>query len=498
MSIDSKELSELLESIANALDISDTHYEQAIKHYESIGKWMSRDGSIVARCNRDIYPQGSFALGTVTKPVSDVDEYDMDLVSELSIRKKEITQEELKNLVGKEIKAYARADHMSSFPKAGRRHWTLNYADEVQFHMDILPAIPDADTYKQLLESRGHPLSSWSDSAIAITDNTLPNYRSIDPDWPRSNPKGYSAWFRSRMDTAFSLRRKGIAEASRIRVEDVPEYKVKTPLQRAIQILKRHRDIMFAEDPDDKPISIIITTLAGFAYNNETDILNTLKILVTTMPQFIRTVNGVTRIPNPVDPLENFADKWREHPQRKQKFYEWLRQAQTDLEKALKLSDIPSVLESLKPCLGERIVNETRQDRSKSTNASVRTRATSVPRDSSRFNIAHREAPPWMMKPNGWVGITCKASPEESTPHKTEVMNDSPPLPKNWDLEFGAQTDIPQPYEVHWQVVNTGTEARAAKDLRGGFYKSIPENGRRTKDESTAYKGMHWIECFYC
>ena len=106
----------------------------------------------------------------------------MDLVSELSVRKKEITQERLKNLVGKEIKTYARAHSMNSPAKEGKRCWTLSYSDEAQFHMDILPAIPDADSYRRLLESRGYQLSSWSDSAIAITDNTLRNYRVIDVD----------------------------------------------------------------------------------------------------------------------------------------------------------------------------------------------------------------------------------------------------------------------------------------------------------------------------
>ena len=72
------------------------------------------------------------------------------------------------------------------------------------------------------------------------------------------------------MEIEFNARREFLAESMQeARVEDVPEYQVKTPLQQGIQILKRHRDIMFVEDPDDKPISIIITTLAAHAYNNE-------------------------------------------------------------------------------------------------------------------------------------------------------------------------------------------------------------------------------------
>ncbi len=358
MFINLKRFSQLLESIAKALDISDSHYEQAVRRYESIGKWLERDESKVAGYSPEIYPQGSFALGTVTKPIFETDEYDLDLVNELNLKKNEITQEVLKNLVGYEVKSYAWANNMNSPAKEGRRCWTLSYADGAQFHMDILPAIPDIESFKELLESQGYPLSTWADSAIAITDKTLPNYSCIDPDWPRSNPKGYAAWFRSRMEIEFNARREFLAESMQARVDEVPEYRIKTPLQQSIQILKRHRDIMFVEDPDDKPISIIPTTLAGHAYNNESDLLDALQNIIKGMPHYIQSINGVTWIPNPVNPLENFADKWQEQPQREKNFYEWLQQVQQDLDKVLELADIPGVAESLKPCLGERVVNE--------------------------------------------------------------------------------------------------------------------------------------------
>ena len=358
MLINLKRFSQLLESIAKALDISDGHYQQAVQRYESIGKWLERDESKIACYNPETSPQGSFALGTVTRPILNVEEYDLDLVSELNLKKDEITQEVLKNLVGYEIRSYACANNMNSPAKEGRRCWTLNYADGAQFHMDILPAIPDIESFKELLESQGYALSTWADSAIAITDKTLPNYSCIDPDWPRSNPKGYAAWFRSRMEIEFNARREFLAESMQARVDEVPEYRIKTPLQQSIQILKRHRDIMFVDDPDDKPISIIITTLAGHAYNNESDLLDALQNLVKGMPRYILRINGRTWIPNPVNPLENFADKWQEHPQREENFYKWLGQMQQDLDKALELADIPGVAESLKPCLGERVVNE--------------------------------------------------------------------------------------------------------------------------------------------
>ena len=121
MSLNLKQFSQLLESIAEALDISDSHYDQAVKRYDSVATWLKRNESSVACYHPEIYSQGSFLLGTVTKPISDADEYDIDLVSELGFRKDEITQERLKNFVGKEIKAYARVNNMNSQAEEGRR-----------------------------------------------------------------------------------------------------------------------------------------------------------------------------------------------------------------------------------------------------------------------------------------------------------------------------------------------------------------------------------------
>ena len=110
-----------------------------------------------------------------------------------------------------------------------------------------------------------------ADNAIAITDRDDPNFRQLTEDWPHSNPKGYANWFRSKMREVFDARRRALALEARASVEDIPEHRVRTPLQSAIQILKHHRDVMFSERVDDKPISIILTTLAAHAYRARAD-----------------------------------------------------------------------------------------------------------------------------------------------------------------------------------------------------------------------------------
>jgi hypothetical protein len=71
------------------------------------------------------------------------------------------------------------------------------------------------------------------------------------------------------------------------------------------------------------------------------------------------------------------------------------------------------------------------------------------------------------------------------------------PLPKNCDLLFKAKTNVPTPFEVYWQVVNTGEQAQSANHLRGEIMRAKTAGvGGLSQKEATRYSGMHWIECF--
>lgn len=485
-------LRQLLEKIAESLDISMSRYEEAKGHYDAVGKWLGKEDSPLAPYDPDIFPQGSFRLGTVIKPISDEDEYDIDLVCELNLTKDDVTQKQLKKMVGDRLKANETYKRMLN-GEEGRRCWTLNYADGARFHMDILPAIPEEFLFKWRLQGLRVP-AQWAETAICITDNTYSNYALYDHDWPCSNPKGYAEWFKERMKTQFDLQRSILAKSMRASIEDVPDYRVKTPLQRSIQILKRHRDIMFKDDQDDKPISIIITTLAALAYDNEADLLEALTGMVRDMPSHIQTMNGVPWVPNPVNPKENFADKWQEHPQRERKFKQWLLQVQVSLEKALRGGDIWSMGESLKGAFGEQTLSKSLQHfpQTRSTSSLDLMKAASyVP---CQFNVSHRQQPMWPEAQKGWVRITGWASRNGFRPW--QFQSDSASLPKRCSLRFEAETNISWPYKVYWQVVNTGSEARNASCLRGGFYDGILQKGGLAREESTLYTGMHWVECF--
>ncbi|MBI9083875.1 MAG: nucleotidyltransferase [Desulfobacterales bacterium] len=480
-------LNSLLQYITEELDISETNYKLAEQHYQAVGKWLGSEDSPLAPFQPDIYPQGSFRLGTVVKPISGDDEYDIDLVCQLGLTRQQVTQRQLKQVVGDRLKANKTYEAMLG--PEGRRCWTLNYADAARFHMDILPAIPD-DTH--WLVSLGVP-PELARHAICLTDNKRWH---IDPEWPRSNPRGYAEWFKQRMIVIHDTLRAAMAKSLNVNIEEVPDFKIKTPLQRAVQILKRHRDIMFTDDPDDKPISIIITTLAARAYNNEGDLFEAIQSILQGMPNYIQRVGGRPVVSNPVNPEENFADKWQEHPQRERKFRRWMTQAQEDLSAAVLERDTGALSDKLGASLGERVVRASmdRMGLKITTPQSLDLPGKSLFGAITFFNVPHRQEPLWPVVGGRNVRIGCNFTrsglPAES------IRSDGPGLTANCQLNFEAKTDVAPPFKVYWQVVNTGIEAEMAKDLRGRIFDGgIPNNGL-SHQESTRYKGKHWIECF--
>lgn len=482
---------ELLEDIAAELDIADSRYEAAERAYKSVGQWLERDGSRLKAARPKIYVQGSFALGTVTKPIAEKEHYDLDGVVEVMASTREVTQEQVKEVLGYELRAYAKAQSMNNTPERCNRCWSLEYADEAQFHMDMLPALPEGATLQQVLASHGLR-NPWSASSIAITDERHPDFKVLTEFWLRSNPKGYAEWFKTRLGNAFETKRRDVAKRMQASVEAVPLYKVKMPLQLAIQILKRHRDIRFLKQPTRKPISIILTTLAACAYQQEASVPEALYRILQDMDRYIEHRQGHAWIANPSNPLENFADKWALDSDCEKAFYEWLESAREDFATAGGMSDRSRLIEFLSGRLGVKVVNAAAARRkvavpSIASNIAVRIR--------DLFRVGHRQAPRWPVALSGQLQIerawVCRDGFRD-----TEIVSNGPALPKYNSLRFKATTDMQRPFKIYWQVVNTGEEATNADGLRGGFDELYFEKGGLMKEESTLYTGTHWVECF--
>lgn len=482
---ENKDLENYLVDLVKELDVPESRYEAAQRSYHSVGEWLGRDASTLQKFNPAVYIQGSFRLGTAIRPINENDDYDVDLVCELDVDLHTMTQAELKQLFVYEMTAYAKAQGMEP-PSEGRRCVTLNYADSAQFHLDVLPAVPDGKRKVEALALE-KLRTDWADSAIAITDQGHSYFNVKTARWPHSNPKGFSAWFQACMRKVFESRRHALALEARASVEEIPEHVVKTPLQAAVQIMKRHRDMMFKDRPDEKPISVIISTLAAQAYESDATISAALGTIFNNMSSHIVSRDGVLWIANPTDPKENFADRWQSHPERQTAFFEWLAKAREDFAMAASKNSRKHLVEATASWAGaaaQRAGGQSQPSRGSSWLSS---------RIYAAVTWSHRKQTPWPVYKSGTVSISCVASKSGFRP--MPIASHGPGLAKGTQLQFTAQTDIPLPFDVHWQITNTGDEALAANALRGDFSSGVVRD-RIVHTETAAYRGPHSIECF--
>ena len=242
-------------------------------------------------------------------------------------------------------------------------------------------------------------------------------------------------------------------------------------------------------DPDDKPISIILTTLAAHAYCQETTISGALDGILSRMDHYIEEREGKVWIANPSYPLENFADRWRENPRLQQAFHRWLEQARRDFR------DVVSALS--KSAAEENL--QGRFDNPSGRDVVLANSWTGQERKAAKNQLdcaLHKHQPCWPSHLQGAVKIkrALFVAPGRRT---TPFESGGSPLPKGCRLRFRAETTVPSPYEVYWQVTNSGEEAAHAGQLRGDIFraKAAGKGGLR-QNERTAYRGAHSIECF--
>jgi len=468
--LDPTQLDDLLARTAATLDIPDFVYEDASLKYDDIAAWLAAEDSDLKSLSPEVYPQGSFRIGTVIRPVGEKGEFDIDLVCRLELSKEQTSQSALKRRIGDRI---AKRSDLAKRMEEKRRCWRLRYPAEKalpDFHMDILPAIPNP---------------SLPPTGLLITDRELVR-------WQDTNPVAYSKWFFERMRVVFSQKQLAVAKSLKLNVEDVPEWKVKTPLQVTIQLLKRHRDIYFRSRLSVKPSSILVTTLSALSYANQPEILDTMVRLAEKLPSFLQKRDGQWWLANPVDAKENFADGWNDNKSLAEAFTQWIGRLREDV---LEISRQPSIERAtilLGTLLGE--------SPAYAAGAQLGVRVAPIvpqvllePVVPDLATTSHTQLPPWPMR------LTYKSQIRGSV-HRTKTSRKlwdltGRPVPKEAWLCFQVNTNATGPYTVKWQVVNTGAEALRANQLRGGFYESEPP-GTASRWETTSYLGTHWIEAF--
>lgn len=450
-----EEIKKLIEEI----DVSDSNYEKATNRYNSIANHIKN--SELDSDKPDIYLQGSFKLGTAIKPLTEDGAYDIDIVCNLTkLRRENQSQFSLKYDLGEVVKRYSRARSMSNEPEESKRCWTLKYVDEDNFHIDILPSVP---------------LNDKDDGYIAITDKTKSNYFEVSCDWEISNPKGYAQWFRD--ISKYSIYQEKMAKRFYASIEKVPEYKIRTPLQRIVQILKRHAEVCFEDDIEHKPSSVIITTLAAKQYQSacllNNDFWDVITYVIEHLKDEIENRNGSPCVYNPVNDAEVLSGKWDKDESYFEAFEKWLMQLESDFNIGNKELTFIDKVQYVKRSLFKDNGNQLPV-----VNVS---------------SIRHHQKSKWTECLIEKVSIKAKYFRDG---FRGKEIKSGTALNKHGKLRFEVQANGLRDYEIWWQITNTGKEAEMANALRGDFYSSELVEGKKVRKESTFYTGHHYVEAY--
>lgn len=329
------------------LDITPTMFKNAEEKYKNIAKYLNEHG-----LNVDISLQGSFAIGTATKPYSAGKDkaYDIDVICQF--KNENLTSEEIRNsLISTLNDSEVYNDKIKEWPKC----FTLEYAKlgDYEFSIDLVPTISDENP---------------NICGKNISEKYLINVLKIATKeskygWYTINPKGYQTWFND-INSRFALynrenRMRSLFEANKqiyASVEDIPEYFNKSSLQEAIQILKRSRDIYFSKihKEDNKPASIIITTFAALIANNLSTDIDSIDLVFNVLKEFnyyssdelyskivspIIKKNGKWEFINPVNGKDNLLDSWNKDKENATLFFNWVKKANKDFSDIIDLNN---------------------------------------------------------------------------------------------------------------------------------------------------------------
>lgn len=282
------EVDKYLNMIGYDIQLKNTKQKEISDSYDAISKYIQNNNELAQDVDCNIYYHGSFAIGTVIKPLNG-DDFDLDIVVEFEQSKRGLSPKAFFNSFLETFKNGKYSDMYQEYRNTVRIDYQSNY------HFDIMPSVP---------------LSSNS-SALSV-----PDIKKID--WVIRAPRPYIEWFENQTKKirGFNIRfndRTYILESENEPLKKLPPYESTPTLIRVIQLLKRAKDIFFKDYSGERePQSIVITTLAAKYYNGEYSVFEALSNIVSKMKALYDN-NNRFEVKNPGYPQEVFTEKWPRH-----------------------------------------------------------------------------------------------------------------------------------------------------------------------------------------
>lgn len=323
-------LDKLIIGICGKLQLPSHLYALANERYQTISNIIQNDGAF-DDIELRMYPHGSFRLKTTVKPLNG-NEYDLDFVVELPTNAN-MTPRQLYDHV---YRILSKDGTHNDMVEKKNRCIRINYAND--FHMDIMPA----------------------QEINRVTNEIIVPDRELKEWYHHSNPIGYAEWFEEQARSRIIYE---LNESRRIQcsAEPIDEQEIVArlePLRRAVQLIKRYRDI-YCDEKNANPVrSIVLCTLMGnisSSYSNELDIMND---FCTYVNGRIATANGKPfEVKNPVVD-EVLTEKWTEDYQNYTDFVNMMKAFTEDMGRLQRAKTSIEIIMQMKSMFGETVTND--------------------------------------------------------------------------------------------------------------------------------------------
>ena len=394
----------------------------------------------------DFIPAGSWAHRTIIKPVSENDEFDADLLFQLTDQ----IDWDPKEYIAKLYSSFRQSETYRDIVHRKTRCLRIDYTGE--FHIDLVPYLER--TGLNYITNRLEPQETGS--------------------LEESNPEGFTAWIDERQRST---------SGSFIKV---------------IRLLKYLRD--FKGTFSCK--SIILTTLVGEQVNEieaqlfpdkfqdvPSSLNSLLRKLADSLPPAMPDImdpagtgdNFSTRYKDEWD-YENFRMRIKEYAEKVEAAYN-----ETDREKSI--------------AAWQEVFGDKFKPGSLAKVATLSPLSASVPWeheefiDRTPFNLPVRLNPQYKVKVSGrCAGLSSGLIKRRNGFRQYDLSSRGYRVEKNRSLAFRVvSTNVPAPFKVYWKVRNGGDEAAQVGQLRGEI---TIDGGRLSREETTSYKGTHYVECY--
>ncbi|ELM0341205.1 nucleotidyltransferase [Vibrio vulnificus] len=385
-------------------------------------------------------PQGSYGHRTIIKPLKNK-EFDADIVFFMD----ENDNWEPKDYITNLHQAFKSSPTYKNMIHYNTRCVYLDYAGD--FHIDVVPCI--VRTTKTILGDH--------------TEYFIANRHTNE--FEQTDPEAYKQW-----------------------VADKNSIVGNNNLIKCIRLTKYLRDIKTTFSCK----SILLTTLMcnmihDYESNSDDfkDIATTLKTIFVRLDNYLSHHETMPEIVNPVQTEETFTRHWTED--KYTNFKAKIGDYRTWIEDAFGEADRAESIKKWRKVFGDNFHSVVKKSATAANYNEILNEASQL----------HYPIPPHCA-PHKWSedGIVSSINLDVEYRNKNSINQFARAVQqfvfgKNYSLKFTITDDIPTGSDIYWQITNTGEEASRLGQLRGGF-----EIGGKTKEETTSYKGNHFVEAF--